>query len=74
MFTNRHAAAIAIGLAIAAVASPSLAQRNEIHMDSAREKALRECSGQMGKMSQSTWGNHQLHSFRACMHDHGQQE
>ena len=74
MFTNRHAAAIAIGLAIAAVASPSLAQRNETHMDSAREKALRECSGQMGKMSQSTWGNHQLHAFRACMHDHGQQE
>jgi hypothetical protein len=71
---NKHAAAIAIGLAIAAVASPSLAQRSENQIDSARERALRECSGQAGKMSQSTWGAHQLHSFRSCMHDHGQPE
>ncbi|MFL6822373.1 MAG: hypothetical protein ACJ8FA_07375 [Xanthobacteraceae bacterium] len=71
---NRHVAAIALGLAIAAVASPSLAQRSENNMSSERERALRECSGQMGKMSQSTWGTHQLHAFRSCMHDHGQQE
>ena len=46
---NKHAAAIAIGLAIAATASPSLAQRSENPMSSAREQALRECSGQAGK-------------------------
>ena len=71
---SKRAAAVALGLAIAAAASPSLAQRSENPMSSAREQALRECSGQAGKMSQSTWGTHQLHSFRACMHDHGQQE
>ena len=42
---NRHVAAIALGLAIAAVASPSLAQRSENNMSSEREQALRECSG-----------------------------
>jgi hypothetical protein len=71
---NRHVAAIALGLAITAVASPSLAQRSENPMSSAREQALRECSAQSGKMSQSTWGAHQLHAFRSCMHDRGQQE
>src|SRR5215472_11597794 len=71
---NKHAAAIALGLAIAAVASPSLAQRSETPMNSAREQALRECSGQAGKMSQSTWGDHQIHAFRSCMHQHGQPE
>ena len=71
---SKHAAAIALGLAIAAVASPSLAQRSETPMSSAREQALRECSGQAGKMSQSTWGDHQIHAFRSCMHQHGQPE
>lgn len=71
---NRHVATVALGLAIAAVASPSLAQRSEIPMSSEREQALRECSGQTGKMSQSTWGAHQLHAFRSCMHQRGQPE
>jgi hypothetical protein len=71
---NKHAAAIALGLAIAAVASPSWAQRSENPMSSTREKALRECSGQTGKMSQSTWGAHQLHAFRSCMQQHGEPE
>jgi hypothetical protein len=71
---NKRAAAVALGLAIAAVASPSLAQRSETPMNSAREQALRECSGQAGKMSQSTWGDHQIHAFRSCMHQHGQPE
>ena len=62
---NKRAAAVALGLAIAAVASPSLAQRSETPMSSAREQALRECSGQAGKMSQSTWGDHQIHAFRS---------
>jgi len=71
---NKHAAAIALGLAIAAVASPSLAQRSETPISSAREQALRECNGQTGKMSQYTWGAHQITGYRACMHQHGQQE
>jgi hypothetical protein len=71
---NKPVAAIAVALAIAAVASPSLAQRGENHMTGAREQALRECSAQAGKMSQSTWGDHQIHAYRSCMHQHGQQE
>lgn len=65
-----------LGLAIAAVASPSVAQRSEngIHMNSAREQALRECNGVAGKMSQYTWGDHQTQAYRSCMAQHGQQE
>ena len=49
---NKYVAGIAFGLAIAAVASPSLAQRSENGnpMTSAREQALRECNGVAGKM------------------------
>jgi hypothetical protein len=71
---NKRVAAIAVGLAIAAVASPSLAQRSEDHMSSAREEALRDCSAKAGRMSQSTWGDHQIHMYRSCMAQHGQQE
>jgi hypothetical protein len=73
---NKYVAGIAFGLAIAAVASPSLAQRSENgnHLTSAREQALRECNGVAGKMSQYTWGDHQIQAYRACMAQHGQQE
>ena len=73
---NKYVAGIAFGLAIAAVASPSLAQRSENGnpMTSAREQALRECNGVAGKMSQHTWGDHQIQAYRACMTQHGQQE
>jgi len=71
---NKRWAVIAIALAIAAVASPSLAQSNGNHMNNAREQALRDCSAKAGKMSQSTWGDHQLHMYRSCMAGHGQQE
>jgi hypothetical protein len=72
---NKHvAAALALGLAVSALATPSFAQRAEDHMSGEREKAVRDCSAQAGKMSQSTWGAHQLHKHRSCMMQHGQQE
>jgi len=73
---NKYVAGIAFGLAIAAVASPSLAQRSENGnpMSSAREQALRECNGVAGKMSQYVWGDQQIQAYRACMAQHGQQE
>jgi len=71
---NKPAAAVALGLAIAAVASPSLAQRSETPMSSAREQALRECNSAAAKYRQYTWGHHEIDAYRSCMADHGQQE
>jgi hypothetical protein len=74
---NKHvAAALALGLAVSALATPSFAQRSEggSHMSAAREKALRDCSAKAGKMSQSTWGTQQLAMHRTCMMEHGEQE
>ena len=71
---NKPAAAVALGLAIAAVASPSLAQRSETPMSSAREQALRECNAAAAKYRQYTWGHQESDAYRACMANHGQQE
>jgi hypothetical protein len=81
---NKHvAAALALGLAVSALATPSFAQRSEgggqrggeAGMSAnKREKALRECSGKAGKMSQSTWGHQQLAMHRTCMMEHGEPE
>jgi hypothetical protein len=71
------AAALALGLAVSTLATPSFAQRSEqgeTGMSSEREKALRECNGEAGKMTQSTWGVQQLHKHRSCMMQRGQQE
>jgi hypothetical protein len=71
------AAALALGLAVSTLTTPSFAQRSErgeAGMSSAREKAMRECNGEAGKMSQSTWGVQQLHKHRSCMMQRGQQE
>ncbi len=79
---NKHvAAALALGLAVSALATPSFAQRSEgaaqrgeSGISAAREKALRDCSGKAGKMSQSTWGHQQLAMHRTCMMEHGEPE
>jgi hypothetical protein len=79
---NKHvAAALALGLAVSALATPSFAQRSEggaqrgeAGVSAAREKALRDCSGKAGKMSQSTWGHQQLAMHRTCMMEHGEPE
>jgi len=71
---NKRVAAIAIGLAISALASPSFAQRSEDHMSAGRAAAIHECSVRVGKYRQYTWGDTEIHTYRACMSEHGQQE
>ena len=72
-------AALALGLAMTALATPSLAQLREggeAGMSSGREKALCECNGngEAGKMSQGTWGHQQVDNYRACMAQRGEKE
>ena len=75
---NKHltapVSALALGLALAALASPSFAQRSEQPMSTTREQAIRECNGIAGKYSQYTWGHAQIDTYRACMAQHGEQE
>jgi len=68
---------LVLGLAVSLLATPSFAQQSnsgEAGMSSERENALRDRTGQAGKMSQSTWGDQQIHKYRSCMAQHGQQE
>ena len=68
------AAALAAGLAVSTLASPSFAQRSEDQMGGSREKALRDCNAKAGKMTQHSWGDHQIHMYRSCMMQEGHQE
>jgi hypothetical protein len=64
---NKHAAAaLAFGLAVSALATPSFAQRAEDQMSGTREKALRDCNAKAGKMSQHSWGDHQTPRCSVC--------
>jgi hypothetical protein len=71
---NKRIAAIALGLALFTLASPSFAQRSEQHMSAARAQALRECNLRAQKYTQHTWADVQIYTYRACMAEHGQQE
>jgi len=68
-------AVLALGLAIPTLATPSFAQQSdEGSMSSERQKSMRDCNVEAGKMTQHTWGDHQIHKYRACMMQHGEQE
>jgi hypothetical protein len=75
---NKHLAApisaLALGLALAALASPSFAQRSEQPMSTAREQAIRECNGAAAKYHNSTWQGMEIHTYRSCMAQHGEPE
>jgi hypothetical protein len=43
-------------------------------MDAARERAIHECNVAASKYRQSTWGDTEIHTYRTCMNEHGQQE
>jgi hypothetical protein len=66
-------AALVLGLAVTAVATPSFAQRSE-GMSGARAQALQQCNKDAGKFKQYTWGDTEIATYRACMTKHGQQE
>jgi hypothetical protein len=71
---KRIAGALAFGLAVSTLATPSLAQRAEGPMSGTREKALRECNAQAWKLTQHSWGDHQIQNYRSCMMQHGEQQ
>ena len=71
-YLTASAPALALGLALTALASPSFAADQP--MSAAREQALRECSTGASKYQSGTWQTTQLHSYRSCMMQHGEQE
>jgi hypothetical protein len=69
---NKRLAALALGLAVTALASPSYAQGREI--SAARAAAIHECSLLAEQYPEYDWGNTEIYQYRACMAEHGQQE
>jgi hypothetical protein len=63
---------LALGLSLAALASPGLAKtREDRDSASAREKAIHECSMRSGKISNTNQQILQFYDWRACMGEHG---
>ncbi len=74
---NNRLAALAFGLAIAAAASPSLAQRDDNNgypVSAARPEALRECNARAQPYLDRDWGVRQSDIYRACTAEHHQPE
>jgi hypothetical protein len=70
---NSRFAALALGLAVTAFASPSFAQSKE-HVSAARAAAIHECSVRAQPYTEHTWGDTELYVYRECMAEHGQRE
>jgi len=67
-------AALAVGIAVTALASPSYAQRGPEKISSQRAQAIHECNLLAARYPQYLWGNMEIYQYRACMVEHGQQE
>jgi len=88
MFDIRHStAALALGFALAATATPTLAKSRAGHSGQARAqaqtiegvspdraRALRECSAVAAPYKEITWNNWEFDLYRSCMAQHGQPE
>jgi hypothetical protein len=74
MTMNTRLAALAFGIAVAAVASPAIAQRNNDEVSAARAADLRECNSRAQGYLDYNWGVRQSDIYRACMAEHGQPE
>jgi len=85
MIDVRHSTvALALGLAVAATASPTLAKSRAHHPGQAaqliegvspqRARALRECSALAAPFKEATWNNWEFDLYRSCMAQHGQPE
>jgi hypothetical protein len=70
---SKPVAALVLGLAVTALATPSFAQSSE-GMSGARAQALRACNAEAGKFKQYTWGVTETTTYRACMTKHGEQQ
>ena len=65
-------ATLAVGLAVAAAASPSFAQSD---LDSTnRAQAIRDCNVAAGRYIEHVWGNWPRNIYSSCMAQRGQQE
>ncbi|MEA3070502.1 MAG: hypothetical protein QOD29_1948 [Alphaproteobacteria bacterium] len=66
-------AGLALGLAIAASASPSLGRpADNRNTNSARDAAIHDCSAGASKWSNTMWQTSQFHAYSNCMIEHGQ--
>jgi hypothetical protein len=65
-------ATLALGLAVAATASPSFAQSNLASTN--RAQAIQDCNAAAAKYSEHLWGSVGRHIYRACMAERGQKE
>jgi hypothetical protein len=70
---KRALTGLALGLAIAGLASPSFAQRSENRTDPARDAAIHDCSVKASKWSNTMWQTSQFAAYANCMVEHGQQ-
>jgi hypothetical protein len=71
---NNSLAALALGLAVTAFASPSFAQESETHISAARAAAIHECSVRASRYSEYAWGNNEIYVYDTCMAEHGQDD
>jgi hypothetical protein len=60
--------------AVSPFGSPGSERSRQNGAGSAREAALRACSGTARSYTQTTWANMEMHQFRTCMMQHGQPE
>jgi len=67
-------AALAVGLAVSALASPSYAQDGGVKISPKRAQALRECSVLEERYPEYLWGNMGRYQYGACMAEHGEPE
>jgi hypothetical protein len=74
IITRKRLTALALGLAVAAAATPGFAQRSEQPLTSARENALRECNGEAVKYSAAHSLSMHVHTYRSCMMQSGESE
>jgi hypothetical protein len=63
-------ATLALGLAVAAAASPSFAQSDSTN----REQAIHDCNVAAGKYIEHVWGNWPRNIYSSCMAQRSQQE
>lgn len=67
---NTRLVALAFGLVVAAIASPSLAQE----ISFARAAAIRHCATSVQKYPNYVWGDYEIQIYRECMAEHDQVE
>jgi len=62
---------LALGLSVAAWASPGFAQRQEDHNSAREQAAIHECSVRAGRYSNTSELTTQFAVYNACMAEHG---